>query len=146
MFRKLFQKRMVKFCFTKNLFILLKTNSPDTDKKILFRCHSFNTEIMRPEIDINATRQSCFIDLQKAFDTPYHSILLEKLERYSYRGPVLPIIKTYLSDRWQHIDIKGTYTDTKKILTGVSPGFNTWTVSFFCCTWTTLMPVVVIAK
>ena len=42
-----------------------------------------------------------FIDLPKAFDTVEHSILLQKLNRYGFRGVVLEWLHNYLNNRQQ---------------------------------------------
>ena len=55
-------------------------------------------------------------------DTLLHSILLEKLERYGYRGAIHAIIKNYLSGRWQQVFINGIGSDKIQILTGVPQG------------------------
>ena len=81
-----------------------------------------NRQLMRSEIDSKSTGQACFIDLQKAFDTLDHKILLEKLEKYGYRGPIYKLLNSYLNDRWQYIDLNGTCTSKKQILTGVPQG------------------------
>ena len=44
------------------------------------------TEIIRQSIDKNKFVAGIFIDLQKAFDTVDHEILLQKLDYYGIRG------------------------------------------------------------
>ena len=42
-----------------------------------------------------------FLDLKKAFDTVDHNLLLRKIANIGLRGPMLEIMKSYLSDRKQ---------------------------------------------
>ena len=48
-----------------------------------------------------------FLDLKKAFDTLDHSILLSKLERLGFRGNCLAWLISYLSDRYQRVEVNG---------------------------------------
>ena len=63
-----------------------------------------------------------FLDLSKAFDTVDHQILLDKLFNYGFRGPVLQLIKSYLTGRKQFVSCNGTKSDTLPITIGVPQG------------------------
>ena len=63
-----------------------------------------------------------FIDLQKAFDSLDHSILLGKLKYYGIRGTVLDLFKSYLTNRQQYVDYKNAKSPLKHITYGVPQG------------------------
>ena len=63
-----------------------------------------------------------FIDLQKAFDTVNHDILLTKLNYYGIRGTPLKWFQTYLNNRSQFVSINGIQSKTSKLSTGVPQG------------------------
>jgi hypothetical protein len=48
---------------------------------------------------------SVFCDLQKAFDTVNHDLLLNKLHYYGIRGKAKKLIESYLRDRYQRVQI-----------------------------------------
>lgn len=63
-----------------------------------------------------------FVDLAKAFDTVCHQKLLNKLEHYGLRGNVLNLLKSYLLDRKQYVDLGETVSDPKTVKYGVPQG------------------------
>ena len=59
------------------------------------------------------------IDLKKAFDSVTHSILLQKLEHYSFRGNVFILFSSYLSNRQQYASFNNVNSSTQYIKYGV---------------------------
>lgn len=47
-----------------------------------------------------------FLDLSSAFDTVEHELILKKLEFYGIRGELLNFFKSYLTNRYQFVEIK----------------------------------------
>ena len=58
-------------------------------------------------IEANEFTVGVFVDLQKAFDTIEHGILLKKLDHYGMRGVALEWIKCYLTNRKQCVKLNG---------------------------------------
>ena len=59
------------------------------------------------------------IDLKKAFDIVSHEGLLLKLEHCGVRGVALHLLKSYLTDRKQYININESISSLKPISMGV---------------------------
>ena len=63
-----------------------------------------------------------FVDLQKAFDTVNHSILIEKQSHYGFRGVPLNWLSSYLSNRTKFTTYNSKISDPKLITCGVPQG------------------------
>ena len=77
------------------------------------------TEEIRKKLDSGKFSCSVFIDLQKAFDTVDHNILLRKLELYGIRGIANNLFKSYLSNRNQYVYYSNSKSIFRRILIGV---------------------------
>ena len=62
-------------------------------------------EMIRNALDNGNFDYGVFIELQKAFDTVNHDILLSKLNHYDIREVAFDWLKSYLSDRTQYATI-----------------------------------------
>ena len=80
------------------------------------------TEKIREGLDNNNFACGICIDLQKAFDTVNHDILLQKLNHYGIRGVANTWFKSYLSNRTQFVSINGFESNTKNVGVGVPQG------------------------
>ena len=79
-------------------------------------------ESIRYNLDNKKCSCGVFVDLQKAFDTVNHDILLHKLNHYGIRGNSLEWISTYLSNRNQSVSCNGVKSNALNINCGVPQG------------------------
>lgn len=68
------------------------------------------------------TCSSLFCDLSKAFDSLRHDVLLEKLKFYGFQGVELQILKNYLEDRTQVVNVNGICSEKTQVNIGVPQG------------------------
>ena len=80
------------------------------------------TDFIRTEMDKGHVIGMILLDLQKAFDTVDHSILLMKLRAAGLGDDILRWFQSYLSDRHQLVDVSGTHSATAPITCGVPQG------------------------
>ena len=73
-------------------------------------------------IDEGKLAGGIFVDLTKAFYTVNHSILLEKLDNMGIRGIPHKLMKSYLSNRSQYVQIGNTKSHHLPITCGVPQG------------------------
>ena len=63
-----------------------------------------------------------FVDLEKAFDTVNHKILLAKRDHYGIRGVANSWFASYMSDRYQTVELNGATSSRQPITWGVPQG------------------------
>lgn len=81
----------------------------------LFKLDNF----VRRHIDINYKVMGIFLDVQKAFDSVNHELLLKKLEYSGIRGVANNLLKSFLNERTQIVQINECYSKAKDITCGV---------------------------
>ena len=80
------------------------------------------TENIRKALDDGNIGCGVFVDLQKAFDTVDHKILLAKLNHYGIRGVSNDWFKSYLFNRNQYVSINGYESGLAALNCGVPQG------------------------
>ena len=78
--------------------------------------------MIRKALDEDKFACGVFIDLQKAFETVDHGILLSKLNHYGVRGASYQWFKSYLIGRQQYTTIAHLKSDLHGINYGVPQG------------------------
>ena len=63
-----------------------------------------------------------YTDMSKAFDRIPHNFLVDKLDKMGFRGNILRLIKSYLSDRFQAVSVKGFLSDPMNVTSGTPQG------------------------
>ena len=79
-------------------------------------------EKIRNNMDNGIFSCGVFVDLEKAFDTVKHSILLRKLHHYGIRGKGNDWITSYLSNRTQSVSVNGATSEMSNVTCGVPQG------------------------
>ena len=80
------------------------------------------TEKIRQACDSGNFACGVFLDLQKAFDTVNHDILLKKLEHYGIRGITNSWFQSYLNDRMPFTTVNKCQSSKKYLMYGVLQG------------------------
>ena len=79
-------------------------------------------ELIKNKLDNKRWVGAVFLDLEKAFDTVNHQILLKKLYHYGIRGIPLKWFESYLSNRQQRTVLNNSESSFKQIVCGVPQG------------------------
>jgi len=80
------------------------------------------TDEIYQQLDNGNIVMGIYCDLQKAFDTVNHSILLSKIYNYGIRGTVFNWFKNYLTNRKQYVAIDNVSSTISNIDCGVPQG------------------------
>ncbi|MCU7801520.1 MAG: reverse transcriptase family protein [gamma proteobacterium symbiont of Lucinoma myriamae] len=80
------------------------------------------TDFIKFQMDKGYFVGMVLLDLQKAFDTVDHSILLMKLEALGLSQDIVRWFRSYLSDRQQLVDVSGMFSSSAEIRCGVPQG------------------------
>ena len=114
----------------KRLYVFLYNNNTIYNLQFGFRQHYSTshvlvniTENIRKVLDEGNIDCRVIVDLQKAFVTIDHQILLAKLNHYGVRGVFNNWFKSYLSNRNQYASINGYESGLAAIRHGVPPRF-----------------------
>ena len=63
-----------------------------------------------------------FMDLSKAFDTISHDLLIAKLKAYGFSKEALKLMKSYLKNRKQNVQINNKFSSERDAIIGVAQG------------------------
>ena len=77
------------------------------------------TERIRKCLDKGEFAGGVFVNLQKAFDTVDHKIILSKLDHYGIRGCCNHWFRLYLSERLQFVTIRNSNSSSRQVSHGV---------------------------
>ena len=121
--------KMIEKLMHKRLYCFLEQHEALHNLQYGFRNkHSTNhaiidiTEKIREALNEGLIACGVFIDLQKAFDTVKHTILLDKLRYYGVRGITNKWFESFLTNRYQYTTIKEKSSEKIKSTYGVPQG------------------------
>ena len=119
-FEKLVHKRMINYLEVNN--ILYKNQFSFRHENSTIHSLICLTENIRNANEKGNLACGIFIDLQKAFDTVDHEILLNKLYNYGFRGVCNDWLRSYFTGRLQFVQIASECSSHKKVIQGVPQG------------------------
>ena len=86
--------------------------------------HALLSIIEEIRTNLDNKKYSCgiFVDLEKAFDTVNHKILLSKLDYYGIKGTPNNWLSSYLTNRTQSVTLNGVVSESLPVTCGVPQG------------------------
>lgn len=119
-YEKALYNRIVKFL---SKFSILSPNQYGFMKGLSTECAVLKmVEYLYEALNAKTITLNVFIDFRKAFDLVDHGILLQKLQAYGFRGPILSVLTSYLSERKQVVKIGNCFSAPKSVSMGIPQG------------------------
>ena len=79
-------------------------------------------DYLNSEVDARRIPLNVYLDLSKAFDFLSHSILLVKLKHYGVEGVAHDLLKNYIENQKQFVQLNDHSSELKCVLNGVLQG------------------------
>jgi hypothetical protein len=70
----------------------------------------------------NISTATVFLDIEKAFDTTWHSGLLHKLSKLEFSANLFKLISSFLSQRKFSVSVEGEMSKPSEMRTGATQG------------------------
>ena len=126
---QILKKHLRSLCIIDCIYTFLNKNNDIYNLQFGFR-HQYSTshalinitENIRKAFDNGNIGCGVFVDLEKAFDTVDHQILLAKLNHYGIRGVSNDWFKSYLSNCNQYVSINGYESSLAALNCGIPQG------------------------
>ena len=80
------------------------------------------SNMIKLQLEYGNVKLGIFVDLKKAFDSVNHEILCNKLKMYGIRDSAFKWFHSYLSNRYQYVEIDEYKSNYQVITTGVPQG------------------------
>ena len=117
---KLFERRL--FGFLEKNLILNNSQYGFRHNRSTLTALVQMTEKILSSLDAECSTIAIFIDLQRAFNTIDHDILIKKLENIRIRGIVLEWLQSYLRKRQQYVEFNNEKSSKLNITCGILQG------------------------
>ena len=79
-------------------------------------------EYVGPIHDGGGQTDVVYLDTSKVFDKVNHKLLIHKLCKYGFGGPLLQLFNSYLTDRLQRVTVPGVTSNALLVSSGVAQG------------------------
>ena len=77
---------------------------------------------MKSALDKGEYVSALFMDLSKAFDTINHDLLIAKLKAYGFSKEALKLMRSYLKNWKQKVQINDKFSSDRDVIAGVPQG------------------------